>query len=196
MKKSEPIAPPLDPLPDAAEPDPTSPEAVSGTAGPAPLTPEMLEELKTLAGEAAENWERLLRVTADLENFKKRAAREKQEAIKFANESLIQKIIPVLDTFEMALAATQNSSTADLQSLQDGVAMIHSQLKNALAETGLEEVNATGQAFDPNLHEAVSQQESAEVAEGHVLQQLRKGYKLRDRLLRPATVIVAKQPAV
>jgi molecular chaperone GrpE len=196
MKKSEPVAPPLDPLPDAAEPDLTSPEVMSGTAEPAPLTPETLEELKTLAGEAAENWERLLRVTADLENFKKRAAREKQEAIKFANESLIQKIIPVLDTFEMALAAAQSTSAEGLQSLQAGVAMIHSQLKNALAETGLEEVNAAGQAFDPNLHEAVSQQESAEVAEGYVIQQLRKGYKLRDRLLRPATVIVAKQPAV
>jgi molecular chaperone GrpE len=73
--------------------------------------------------------------------------------------------------------------------------MIQQQLKSALAETGLEEVDAAGQPFDPALHEAVSQQESGDVPEGHVLQQLRKGYKLRDRLLRAATVIVAKKPA-
>ena len=72
--------------------------------------------------------------------------------------------------------------------------MIQQQLKNALAETGLEEIDATGKLFDPALHEAVSQQESAEVPEGHVLQQIRKGYKLKDRLLRPAAVIVAKLP--
>jgi molecular chaperone GrpE len=159
------------------------------------VTPEQLDELKTLAAKADENWERVLRATADFENFKKRATREKQDAIKYANESLLQKVIPVLDNFEMALAATQNSSAEGLKSLQDGVAMIHSQLKTVLAEAGLEEVDATGKLFDPNLHEAVSQQESADVAEGNVLQQLRKGYKFRERLLRPATVIVAKKPA-
>ena len=74
------------------------------------------------------------------------------------------------------------------------MAMIHQQLKR-FWETGLEEVDATGKAFDPNLHEAVSQQDSTEVPEGHVLQQLRKGYKLRDRLMRPATVIVARKPS-
>jgi molecular chaperone GrpE len=158
-------------------------------------TPEQLDELKTLAAKADENWQRLLRTTADFDNYKKRAAREKQDAIKYANESLLQKVIPVLDNFEMALAATQNSSAEGLKSLQEGVAMIHSQLKTVLAEAGLEEVDATGKPFDPNLHEAVSQQESADVAEGNVLQQLRKGYKFRERLLRPATVIVAKQPA-
>jgi len=73
--------------------------------------------------------------------------------------------------------------------------MIFQQLKKVLTESGLEEVDASGQTFDPNLHEAVSQQESKEVPEGNVLQQLRKGYKLRDRLLRPATVVVAKKPA-
>jgi molecular chaperone GrpE len=161
-------------------------------AGPAPLSPEQLTELQTRAAKADENWERLLRTTADFDNFKKRAAREKQEAIKYATESLLQKVIPVLDNFEAALAAAQNSSADGLKSLQDGVAMIHSQLRSTLADAGLEEVEATGKPFDPNLHEAVSQQESSEVAEGHVLQQLRKGYKLRERLLRPATVIVAK----
>lgn len=160
----------------------------------ATLTPEQLDELKTRAAKADENWERLLRTTADFDNFKKRAAREKQDAIRYANEGLLEKLVPVLDNFDAALAATQNNATGAAQSLQAGVAMIHQQLKKVLTDSGLEEVDATGQKFDPNLHEAVSQQETSEVAEGHVLQQLRKGYKLRDRLLRPATVVVAKKP--
>ncbi len=159
------------------------------------VTPEQLEELKARAAKADEHWDRLLRTTADFDNFKKRAAREKQEAIKFANEGLIEKLMPVLDNFDMALNAAQANSTDATQSLQTGVAMIHQQLKNTLAEAGLEEVNATGQKFDPMWHEAVSQLETTEAPEGHVVQQLRKGYELRDRLLRPASVIVAKQPA-
>ncbi|HEX7469993.1 MAG TPA: nucleotide exchange factor GrpE [Verrucomicrobiae bacterium] len=163
---------------------------------PSPLTPEQIEDLKSRAAKADENWERLLRTTADFENFKKRAAREKQDALKFANESLIQKLIPLLDNFDMALAAVQNGQTgAASSSLQSGINMILQQFKSALTEAGLEEVDATGKPFDPNLHEAVSQQETAEVPEGHVVQQLRKGYKLRDRLLRPASVIIAKKPA-
>ena len=159
------------------------------------LTPEQLAELQNRAAKADENWERLLRTTADFDNFKKRAAREKIEAAQYATFSLLQKVLPVLDNFEMALAAAQNAKGEKLASLQSGVAMIQQQLKNALVETGLEEIDATGQPFDPNFHEAVSQQESADVADGHVLQQLRKGYKFKDRLLRPATVIVAKKPA-
>ena len=159
------------------------------------LTPEQIEELTVRAAKADESWERLLRTTADFDNFKKRAARERQDAARFANEGLIQKLIPVLDNFEMALSAVQANAEGSGQSLQAGVAMIQSQLKSALADAGVEEVDATGQPFDPNLHEAVSQQESADVAEGYVLQQLRKGYKLRERLLRPATVVVAKPPA-
>jgi molecular chaperone GrpE len=157
------------------------------------LTPAQIEELKTRAAKADENWERLLRVTADFENYKKRAARERDEAIKFANESLIKKLVTVLDNFEMALAASQ-SQGGSTQSLQTGVTMIHQQLRGLLLDTGLEEVDATGKPFDPNWHEAISQQESAEVPEGQVLQQMRKGYKLRERLIRPASVIVAKKP--
>jgi molecular chaperone GrpE len=159
-----------------------------------PLTPEQIEELKTRAAKADDNWERLLRTTADLENFKKRAAREREEAIKFANESLIKRLVPVLDNFDMAMAATAQNQADTMQSLQTGISMIHQQLKKALQESGMEEVDAAGKPFDPNWHEAVSQQETTEVPEGNVLQQLRKGYKLRDRLIRPATVIVAKKP--
>lgn len=182
-----------------AEGDGHNPEAT--TAEPlvqietANVTPEQLEELKARAAKADDNWDRLLRTTADFDNFKKRAAREKQEAIRYANEDLLEKLVPVLDNFEAALSAVQTSSTGAGQSVQAGVAMIFQQLKKVLTESGLEEVDAAGQKFDPNLHEAVSQQETTDVPEGNVIQQLRKGYKLRDRLLRPATVIVAKKPA-
>ena len=189
MKKSD------ENIPTATEPATDAPASVEETpVAPAleTLSAEAIGELKSQAAKANENWERLLRTTADFDNFKKRAAREKQDALRYATESLISKIIPVLDNFEMALAAAQNSSAEGLKSLQDGVTMIQTQLKSALTDSGLEEVDATGKPFDPNIHEAVSQQQSADVPEGHVLQQLRKGYKIRERLLRPATVIVAK----
>ncbi len=163
---------------------------------PSTVTAEQLEELKQRAAKADENWERLLRTTADFDNFKKRAARERQEAVKYANESLLQKLVPALDSFDMAIAATQANNADSVQSLQAGISMVYQQLKSALAEAGLEEVDATGKSFDPMVHEAVSQKETDEVPEGQVVQQLRKGYKLKDRLLRPASVVVAKAPAV
>ncbi|PYJ58429.1 MAG: nucleotide exchange factor GrpE, partial [Verrucomicrobia bacterium] len=161
-----------------------------------PLTPQQIEELKVRAAKADEHWDRLLRATADLENFKKRAARERQEATRFANASLLEKLIPALDNFDMALAAASNTEGNSLESLKTGLTMVYNQLKAVLTEAGLEEIDASGRPFDPNLHEAVSQQETADVPEGQVLRQLRKGYKLRDRLIRPASVVVAKKPAV
>jgi molecular chaperone GrpE len=178
------------PMPEA----PDAPEPLT-TVEAGTVTPEQMAELKDRAAKADEHWERLLRTTADFDNFKKRAAREKQDAIKFANEALIQKLIPVLDNFDMALAATQNAQADAAQSLQTGINMIWQQFKNALAGAGLEEVDAAGKPFDPNLHEAISERETAELPEGQVVQQLRKGYKLRDRLLRPASVVVAKKLA-
>jgi molecular chaperone GrpE len=162
---------------------------------PASVTPEQLEELKERAAKTDEHWERLLRTTADFDNFKKRAARERTEAIQFANSALLQKLLPVLDSFEMAMAAAQTTRDDKTNSLQTGIVMVQSQLKNILAESGLEEIDATGKPFDPTQHEAVSEQETADVPEGQVVQQIRKGYKLRERLLRPAGVIVAKNPA-
>jgi molecular chaperone GrpE len=164
--------------------------------GPEALTVEQLDELRERAAKAEENWDRLLRTTADFDNFRKRAAREKHDAIRFAGESLLTKLVPVLDAFDMALAAAQNSKGETAQSLQTGVNMVYQQLKGALVEAGLEEIDATGMTFDPNFHEAVGQKETADMPEGQVVQQLRKGYKLRERLLRPATVIVAKHPSV
>lgn len=170
-------------------------EAETPATEAAPLTPEAIAELQARAAKADENWERLLRTTADFDNFKKRAAREKIEAGQYANLSLLGKLLPVLDNFEMALTAAQSAQGDKLASFQSGITMIQQQLKSALTETGLEEIEAAGQPFDPNLHEAVSQLETTEIPEGHVAQQLRKGYKLKERLLRPATVVVAKLPA-
>jgi molecular chaperone GrpE len=158
------------------------------------VTPEQLEDLKSRAAKADESWDRLLRTTADFDNFKKRAARERTEAVQFANAGLIQKLLPVMDNFEMALAAMQNVKDEKASSLQAGITMVQSQLKSILVESGMEEIDATGKPFDPTLHEAVSQQETADVPEGQVVQQIRKGYKLRERLLRPAAVVVAKKP--
>jgi len=176
--------------PDAAP----TPQPSNATAEALPGS-QQIEELKAKATKADEHWDRLLRVTADLENFKKRATRERQDAIKFANESLLARLIPALDNFDMALAAANNAEGNSVESLKTGIAMVYSQLKAALTEAGLEEIDATNQPFDPKLHEAVSQQETAEVPEGQVVRQLRKGYRLRDRLLRPASVVVAKKPA-
>ena len=141
------------------------------------------------------HWDRLLRTTADFDNFKKRAAREKQEAIKFANESLLEKLLPVLDNFDMALAAAQDSPTEAGQSLQAGVSMIYQQLKSVLAEAGLEEMDATGKPFDPNLHEAVSQQETRGCARRPGRAATPQRLQAARPALRPASVIVAKQPA-
>lgn len=163
---------------------------------PAPQpVPEQLAELQANAAKAGEYKDNWIRAAADLENFKKRAARERIEAAQFANAALLQKLLPILDNFEMAQAAAQNAEGEKLAALQAGVAMIQQQLKSVLLETGLEEIDAAGKLFDPAMHEAVSQQETAGVPEGHVAQQIRKGYKLRERLLRPAAVIVAKSPA-
>jgi molecular chaperone GrpE len=183
----------------AGNAEPATPEdsalPVPPSALPEPLAAEALAELKVQAAKARERYEQLLRTTADFDNYRKRAARERQDAVKFANESLLQKLIPALDNFDMAIAAAAGAKEGAAQSLQTGVNMILSQLRNTLTEAGLEEIDATGELFDPNLHEAVSQQETNEMPEGQVVQQLRKGYRLRDRLLRPAAVIVAKKPA-
>jgi len=197
-KPTEGGTPNLPPPPEGGIPNPSSPpggrtpnETLTTTA----LSPDQLEQLKAKAAKADEHWDRLLRTAAELDNFRKRAARDRQDALRMANENLLQKLIPVLDNFEGALAAAGKSQSEHAQSLQSGVAMICSQLKAALAEAGLEEIDATNQPFDPNWHEAISQVETDDAPEGHVVQQLRKGYKLRERLLRPASVVVARKPA-
>ncbi len=178
----------------ASQPASAAAEPLPMTVPSTPPTAEEIQELKTQAERAQQWYDRLLRTTADFDNYRKRAARERQDAVRLANEGLLQKLVPVLDNFDMAMTAA-GSANASVEGLRAGVAMIHQQLKTALAEAGLEEIDASGKPFDPNLHEAVAQEETTEAAEGCVLRQLRKGYRLRERLLRPANVVVAKAPS-
>ncbi len=134
-----------------------------------------------------------LRTQADFDNYRKRAAREKEDAVKYANGSFLERLIPILDNFELGLQAAR--STAENSPILAGMDMVAKQLHDFLLGQGVEPIVTEGAKFDPNLHEAVAQEESAEVPEGVVLRQLRRGYKLRDRLLRPSTVVVSKGPA-
>lgn len=156
------------------------------------------ERLVAIAAEAEKTRELMLRVAADFENYKKRAARERQEAIMFANQELVMKLLPIIDNFELAVAHAGNTGDAAgaelVKSFADGMRMILQQFRSVLAAFGVEEIDATGSMFDPNIHDAVAQEASAEVPEGHVLRQIRKGYKLHGRVLRPAAVVVAKLP--
>ena len=130
-----------------------------------------------------------LRSEADLQNFRKRATREKEDAIKYANTSFLERLVPILDNFDMGLAAARGEKNSPILA---GMEMVAKQFQDFLAETGVQSIDAVGQKFDPNLHEAIAQEASAEVPEGHVIRQVRRGYKLKDRLLRPANVIVSK----
>ena len=140
--------------------------------------------------EAAKLKDLALRARADLDNFRKRSLREKEDAIRYANNGLLEKLLPVIDNFELGLDAARNAT--DAASVLQGMSMVQRQLQDFIRSQGLEEVPADGEAFDPNKHDAVSQEFSAEVPEGKVIRQVRKGYKLKDRLLRAAPVIVSK----
>lgn len=193
---NDPIETPMNPAPVDQAPAENVEPARSSPAEAATLAPEQLEELKAKAAKADEHWERFLRTMAEMDNFKKRAARERQEITRLANEQLLTKLMPILDNFQMALAAAEGPNHSSVDALRDGVKMINSQFKAVLADAGLEEIDATGQMFDPLVHEAVAQHETAELPEGQVFQQLRPGYRYRERLLRPASVVVAKPPSV
>jgi molecular chaperone GrpE len=140
--------------------------------------------------EAAKLKDLALRARADLDNFRKRSLREKEDAIRYANNGLLEKLLPVIDNFELGLDAARNAT--DAASVLQGMSMVQRQLQDFIRSQGLEEVPTDGEAFDPNKHDAVSQEFSAEVPEGKVIRQVRKGYKLKDRLLRAASVIVSK----
>jgi molecular chaperone GrpE len=140
--------------------------------------------------EAAKLKDLALRARADLDNFRKRALREKEEAIRYANNGLLERLIPVIDNFELGLEAAK--TVADTASILQGMSMVQKQLHDFLKNNGLEEVQSEGEAFDPNKHDAVSQEFSADIPDGHVIRQVRKGYKIKDRLIRASSVIVSK----
>ena len=135
-----------------------------------------------------------LRSQADFENYKKRAAREKEEAIKYANSALLERLVPIVDNFELGLEAARGAG--ENSPVFSGMSMVLKQLMDFLTEHGLQPIDATGQKFDPNLHEAIAHEPSDEVPESVVIRQTRRGYRMRDRLLRPSSAVVSSGPAV
>ena len=168
------------PHPQAVSPSPAEPsETDDGTDG---LQAD-LDRFRDLA----------LRSQADFENYKKRAAREKDDAIKYANKSLLERLVPIVDNFELGLEAAR--AEAEESPIYSGMSLVLKQLNDFLAENGVQPIEAEGHRFDPNLHEAIAHEPSKEVPEGNVIRQTRRGYRLRDRLLRPSTVVVSSGPA-
>lgn len=147
------------------------------------------EELKKTA---QEHQERYVRLYADFENFRKRVSREKEEAARYGVEKILHELLPVLDGLEKALEHA--SDVADKAAIVSGVQMVLKQFSKALESVGVQSLEAIGKPFDPNLHEAVGHHESAAHEPNTVMQEYRRGYKLNDRLLRPALVTVAKPP--
>jgi molecular chaperone GrpE len=135
-----------------------------------------------------------MRSQADFENYKRRCAREKEEAIKYANTSLLEKLVSIVDHFELGLEAAR-AEGGGKSPIYSGMSLVLKQLQDFLVENGLQPIDAVGQKFDPNLHEAIAHEPSDEVPEGVVIRQTRRGYRLKDRLLRPSAVVVSSGPA-
>jgi molecular chaperone GrpE len=135
-----------------------------------------------------------MRSQADFENYKRRCAREKGEAIKYANTSLLEKLVSIVDHFELGLEAARGEG-GEKSPIYSGMSLVLKQLQDFLAENGLQPIEAVGQKFDPNLHEAIAHEPSNDVPEGLVIRQTRRGYRLKDRLLRPSAVVVSSGPA-
>ena len=152
----------------------------------------ILDPLEEATKEAA-HWKDLAaRNQAELDNYRKRMAREKSDAIKFANGSLLSELLPVIDSFQMGLSAAINEDPYSI--ISKGMEMVQKQLEEFFSSQGAVAISSVGKEFDPNLHEAISQESSDEVPNGHIITEIRKGYTLNDRLLRAANVIVSKGP--
>jgi molecular chaperone GrpE len=159
-------------------------------ASPAEGQPAASEQLAAAKKEAADNHDRYLRAVADLENFRRRTVREKEDLRLYASSRLLEDLLPALDNLSLGLAAAHQPN-ADLKALAGGVELVQQQLKSALANHGLKEINPLGQPFDPHQQEAISHQPSQKVKAEHVLTVVRTGYTLNGRLLRPASVVVS-----
>ena len=178
-----------------------TPENTTTTIDGKPVAPEQEGSAPVSAEEAAANLQaeldrqrdQTLRDRADLENTRKRLQREKEDAVKYANSNLLERLLPVVDNFEMGMMMARQAPGAEAVVM--GMTMVQKQLESFLSENGMQTIDAVGQKFDPNLHEALGEEANAEVPEGQVIRVQRKGYKLRDRLLRPASVFVSKGAA-
>ena len=151
------------------------------------------DTLAKLQTELAQHRDETLRQRADLENARKRLQREKDDAVKYANGALLERLLPIVDNFEMGMMEARKAGEGSAVFV--GMSMVQKQLEDFLREQGMQTIDAVGQKFDPNLHEALGEEPSGEVPEGHVTRQLRKGYKLRDRLIRAANVFISKGAA-
>ena len=184
-------------------PEPETNDPVTNATPPADQTggaanetaPDFAAQLAAAKAEAAANYDKFMRAAADLENFRRRTIREKDDLRTAATGRVLEDIFPVLDTMAMAISAAKQPN-ADVKSLVGGVEMVLVQFKTALANHGLKEIApASGQPFDPHQHEAISHLPSADAKEEHVLNVVRTGYSLNGRLLRPAAVVVSSGPA-
>lgn len=152
---------------------------------------EAVAALEQTQKEAKSLHERLLRVSADFDNYKKRQSRERAEAVKFANEGLLKELLPVLDNMERAIQAARANTEAGAGAVVEGVEMVHRQFMDALGRFGVVGFSALGQRFDPARHEAVAQREDTSVPSQTVIEEYQRGYLLHDRLVRPAMVVVS-----
>lgn len=170
-----------------------TPPSATATPAPADAGPALETQLATAKQEAAASYDRYTRAVADLENFRKRTLREKEELRLYAASGLMEDVIPILDNLGLGLAAAQKQT--EVKPIVEGITMTMEQFKNVLGRHGLKEINPVDQRFDPNFHECIAHQPHATVAEENVIQVVRLGYSLNGRLLRPASVIVSSGPA-
>ena len=151
-------------------------------------------KLEQAEKKATDNWDQLLRIKADMDNLRRRTQRDLENAHKFAIEKFVSELLPVMDSMELGLdAAAHESST--IESLKEGTELTLNMLKSALQKFNIVEIHPHGEQFDPELHQAMSIQESAEMEHNTVMAVMQKGYLLNDRLVRPAMVMVSKAPA-
>jgi molecular chaperone GrpE len=176
----------------AANPEPAEAAEPTGPSEADQLRMELevsMAKGRELMGKLKDEHERVLRATADLENFKKRALKEREETQKFGNEKLLKDFIPVVDNIDRAL---ESGNSASIEALRKGVEMIRKLLEDTLAKHGVKGFSAKGKPFDPNFHEAMTQAETDEVPPNHVANEVLRGYTLNERLVRPALVVVSK----
>lgn len=167
---------------------------VSNTdAGPDAAQSQWEAKLADLQAKADENWDKAVRATAELENVRRRAERDLENAHKYALEKFLHELIPIKDSLEMGLAAAQTED-ADVNKLREGSELILKMLSDALEKFGIEVVDPMGDEFNPEHHQAMSMLESPDHAPNTVVAVMQKGYKLNDRLVRPAMVAVSKAP--
>jgi molecular chaperone GrpE len=157
----------------------------------AEVVKDLRSKLEIKTGEAEENYDRLLRVSAEFENYKKRTAREMAEFQKYANQALLKELLPIIDNLELAIKAAAEASGSTDACLLDGVELTRKEILKVFESFHVEPIDALGQPFDPNFHEAVMREESDEHPENTVVNELQKGYLMHDRLLRPSMVVVA-----